>query len=295
MSDPDHALGRVNAKIAAAYDHVPYDPPASPGLDPAHIFAVAARYGFARDARDIDILDLGCGTGAQLERCADLTTGRLVGTDLSKTACERADARTARFGDRRRVICADVMGLSAADLGAFDLIYHVGVLYVTPPEVQRHLLTLIADALKPGGVAVISYYAGTIPLLMAGLHATLRASADPVAPPQEQIHKARAQVQAIAATLTRASGDQRLMSAVLQQVHNSPDVIFFHEMLNESFAALSTAALEAALAPQGVHFLNWMQPAPFEATASPRERAAAADAYTLAGGGYFYGVFAKDA
>ncbi len=153
----DDALHALNARIAAGYDQVPYDPPASPGLDPAHVFALAERYGFGRDHGAIDILDLGCGTGAQLERCAALTTGRLVGTDLSATACERAAARTERFEERCRVMCADAMTLRPADLGAFDLIYHLGVLYVTPPEVQRRLLSLIAGSLKPGGLAVISY------------------------------------------------------------------------------------------------------------------------------------------
>ena len=291
----DDTLHSLNAKIAAGYDQVPYDPPASPGLDPAHVFALAARYGFGRDHTAIDILDLGCGTGAQLERCATLTTGRLVGTDLSKTACARAAARTERFKDRCHVICADAMTLPAGELGAFDLVYHVGVLYVTPPEVQRRMLALIADTLKPGGLAVISYYAGTIPLLMAGLHRTLRGSVDPALPPDAQIRAARAQIQSIAAIIAKGNGDQRMMQGVLQQVHNTPDVIFFHEMLNQSFGALSTAELEAALAPKGVHFLNWMQPAPFEANATPQARAATADAYALAGGGYFYGVFGKDA
>lgn len=286
-------LKAVNAGIAQGYDAMPYDPPASPGLDPEHVFALAARYGHGRDHRAFDVLDLGCGTGAQVERVLTLTSGKVVGTDLSRSACARADARTERFGERRKILCADVLDLAPSDLGAFDLIYHIGVLYVTPPEVQRHLLDLIGQCLKPGGAAVISYYAGTVPLLMAGLHDVLRASADPTASPQEQIRAARAQIQTIANVLQRAGGDQRLMTGVLQQVYGANDTIFFHEMLNRSFTSLSTAALEAALGPAGVHFLNWMQPAPFDAKAGPRERAAMADAYALGGGGYFYGVFCK--
>lgn len=289
---PDH-VRNINAGIARAYDDVPYDPPASPGLDAEHVFALAARYGLGRDHRAIDVLDLGCGTGAQVERAAGLTTGRVVGTDLSQSACTRATARIQSFGARCKVMCADVLDLTADNLGQFDLIYHVGVLYVTPPEVQRHLLDLIGRCLKPGGAAVISYYAGTMPLLMAGLHNILRGSADPAAPPQDRIRAARAQIQTIANVIARAGGDQRLMTGVLQQVYSANDTIFFHEMLNRSFAALSTAALEAALGVHGVHFLNWMQPAPFDAKAGPRERAAMADAYALGSGGYFYGVFGK--
>jgi hypothetical protein len=192
------------------------------------------------------------------------------------------------------VLHADVLDLEANDLGRFDLIYHIGVLYVTPPAVQRHLLGLIADCLKPGGVAVISYYSGAVPLLMAGLHRVLRSGADAAATPQDQVRAARSQMQTIANTIAGQAGDHRLMGSVLQQLHRTPDTIFFHEMLNGSFGPLTTSELEGALGPRGVHFLNWLQPAPLDADASPRTRAMMADAYTFAGGGYVFGVFRKD-
>jgi SAM-dependent methyltransferase len=291
-SDTDPILRGLNSMIADGYDRVPYDPPASPGLDPEHVFALAANYGHGRDHRGVDVLDLGCGTGAQLERVAGLTTGKLVGTDLSRAAYAKAVARTARFGSRCRMMCADFMDLDADQLGRFDLIYHIGVLYVTPPAVQRRLLELIADCLKPGGVAVISYYAGMVPLLMAGLHKVLRANADPYEGAQDQIRNAKAQIQAMLATMSKVGGE-RVMAAVMQQVYATEDTTFYHEMLNQSFTTLSTSTLENALGPRGVHFLNWMQPAPFDKDASSRTRALKADAYTFAGGGYFYGVFCK--
>ncbi|MGE4064101.1 MAG: class I SAM-dependent methyltransferase [Rhodospirillaceae bacterium] len=291
--DAENLLRGVNALIAGGYDAVPYDEPASPGLDPMHIFSLAGRYIGPRDATKVDVLDLGCGTGAQLERTAGLTSGTVVGTDLSSTAVARTAERIARFGPRCRVMQADFMDLKADELGQFDLIYLVGVLYITPPQVQRRLLELTADCLKPDGVAVISYYSGTVPLLMAGLHKILKANADPHSSPADQIRTARAQIQTIAATIGKMGGDQRLMSAILRQVYETKDNIFFHEMLNQSFGTLTTSALEAALGTHGVHFLNWMQAAPFEANATPRTRAMMADAYALGGGGYFYGVFGK--
>ncbi len=290
----DTVLRGVNALIAENYDRVPYDQPASPGLDPEHVFALAAKYGPVRNHRAADVLDLGCGTGTQLERVGDLTSGRLVGTDLSQAAYIKAVTRTARFASRCKIHHADFIDLDADALGQFDLIYNIGVIYVTPPAVQRHLLDLIARCLKPGGLAVISYYAGTVPLLMAGLHKVLRAGTDLSESPQDQVRTARSHIHVIANTISRQQGDHRLMAGVLQQVHGTPDTIFFHEMLNQSFGTLTTSALEFALGLQGVHFLNWMQPAPFEPDASPRARAMMADAYSFAGGGYFYGVFRKD-
>lgn len=292
-NDTEEMLRGVNALIAGGYDNMPYDEPASPGLDPQHVFSLAARYVGPRETSGIDVLDLGCGTGAQLERAAGLTTGNLVGTDLSRSAYVKAVERTARFGPRCKVVCADFMDLNADELGQFDLVYLIGVLYVTPPQVQRSLLELTAACLKPGGIAVISYYAGTVPLLMAGLHKVLRANISQYEPIPDQIRTARAHIQTIASTIGQAGGDQRLMLSILRQIYETKDTIFYHEMLNQSFGALSTSTLETALGAHGVHFLNWMQPAPFEAGASSRARAIIADSYAFGGGGYFYGVFCK--
>ncbi len=160
-------LRAVNARIATAYDVMPFDSEAIPGIDPVRVLGVGALYGAAPAGDSFDILDLGCGTGVQMARLGGLTKGRIVGADLSVSACAAARARCAAFGSRVEVICGDLLDLEPARLGQFDLIYNVGVLYVTPPEVQRHVLSLMASCLKPGGVALLSYYAGTAPLLMA--------------------------------------------------------------------------------------------------------------------------------
>ena len=289
----DSDLRAVNAKIADAYDRAPYDPVAILGIDPERILGLAALHGGGPQSAAYDVLDLGCGTGGQLARVGALTAGRLIGTDLSQSACALAEERCAVFGDRARIICADFLSLDAAQLGTFDLIYHVGVFYITPPEVQRHLLKLIAGCLKPGGVAVISYYFGASILLMSGLQHALRLAVDPKAPPGVQVQSARRRINDIAESLARQGGDHKTMLSVLQHANARSDSIFFHELLNQSFAAISTAALEDAFSAHGVHFLNWMAPGPLGAIPSARERAIAADVFDFAGGGYHYAVFGK--
>jgi trans-aconitate methyltransferase len=293
MPTDESGLRAANAQIADAYDHVPYDPPASPGLDAERVFGITALYGCTPSRADIDILDLGCGTGAQLARAGAQTSGRVVGTDLSRSACALAEKRCAAFSDRARIVCADIIDLAADDLGTFDLIYHVGVLYITPPEVQQRLLQLIAACLKPGGVAVISYYAGTQSVLHAALQPVLRLSVDADAAPAARVKQARACLQDMAQTLSQQPGDHRTMLGVLQQAQMRDDAVLFHELLNHSFAALATSSLEAALGAQGVHFLNWMMPGHFSAVPSPRARALKADAEDMAGGGYHYALFGK--
>lgn len=290
-ADPDlHAL---NAKIARAYDLVPYDPVAIPAMDPERVFGLAALYGGAPEATEFDVLDLGCGTGSQLDRIAPQSKGRLVGTDLSRSACELARARCAKYGDRCRILNADFLDLDAAELGQFDLIYNIGVLYVTPPAVHRRILELISACLKPRGVAVISYYAGMIAILTAGAHQILSAAVDPMASPDVQVREARARLQEIGGILTRQPGDHKVALAALQQLYARSDSILFHEMLNQNFTAIFTSSLDAALGARGVHFLNWMMPERLGNIASARGRATLADAQSLAGGGYYYAAFGK--
>ena len=293
MAGKRTSLRAINTTIARAYDRVCYESGAVPELDPEWVFGLAALHGARRPSEVIDVLDLGCGTGAQLERVASMTSGRLVGTDLSRSACERAAERTMDLGDRVDVRCVDFLDLNRDDLGQFDLIYHVGVSYVIPAEVRTSALALIAECLRPGGVAVISYYSGTVPQLWTGIRQALRACIDGSRPVGEQVQAARSRLHEIEGWLSRDGGDHAAMRAALRGLARTDDVVFFHEMLNECFTALSSAGLEAELSGSGVHFLNWIKPGPFGELAGAMDRALAADAMSFAGGGYRYGVFAK--
>lgn len=295
-------LRTVNAGIAAGYDIMPFDPRIDPAIDPDRVLGVAALYGAAPSGNSaldgLDVLDLGCGTGVQLAHVGALTSGRLpgrlVGIDLSASACDRARERCRPFGERCLILKGDLAETDPASLGQFDLIYHVGVLYLTPPTVRARILALIAACLKPGGVAVISYFAGHGPMLMAGLNRILRAQDDPTAAPALRLAAARARIDELLGPLERSPRNE-IMLQVLGYARGCEDTLLFHEMLNQPLSAIPTAALEAALARDGVHFLNWIAPGPFGATTAADERARIADAFDLTGGGYHYGLFAKTA
>ncbi len=294
MADTPSELRDTNAKIAGTYDRVPYDPTPIPGIDPEYVLGLAALYGAGPRSASYDVLDLGCGTAVQLVRAAAQNgSGRLIGTDLSQSACALATTRCASFGARARIDCADFLDLNAKDLGAFDLIYHVGVLYITPPDVQRHLLGLIAACLKPGGVVLISYHYGPHSLLVAGLRNTLRLAVNRDLDPREQVQSARTVLRTMARTVAQIGGDRHPMLSVFQYGDALEDSIFYHELLGEHFHPLSTAALEGALGEQGVHFLHSIGPGPQGRPAAARERAMMADTLDYAGGGYRYAVFAK--
>ena len=155
---------------------------------------------------------------------------------------------------------------------------------------QRRLLTLIGGALKPGGVAVIGYYAGAIPLLRASLHSTLRAAMTPNATPAQHVATARANLATIESTLEGETAP--FVRSAIQSTLGLPDTLLFHEALNESFDILRTTGLEMALAPSGVGFLGYLSRGAAPAATSVG-RAIAADRHDLSAGGYRYGVFVK--
>ena len=294
MADTDTVLREINGRIAGDYDRVPYDPAPIPAIDAERLLGLAALYGAGPRNAAYDVLDLGCGTGVQLARIAAHNGGgRLIGADLSQSACALATTRCESFGAHARIYCADFLDLNPEELGQFDLIYHVGVLYITPPDVQRRLLDLIARCLKPGGVAVISYHYGVHSLVIAGLRNSVRLAVNRDAPPQEQVQTARTALRNMAHMLGQFGGDQRMMQSVLQNAEAREDSVFYHEILGEHFHALSTAALEGELGAHGVHFLNGVSPGPQGRPETARERAIMADTFDYAGGGYRYSVFAK--
>ena len=284
----------LNAKIGENYDTLLYDCYPDPELDPERVLGLAALYGCAADAgSDIDVLDLGCGTGTQIERVGALTGGKLVGVDISREACARARQRCAKYGDRARIVCADLLDLNPEDLGRFDLIYNIGVIFITPPAIRQSVLSLTAGCLKPGGVAALSYYAGGLGRLLAGLYRTLRAALDPSPDREAAIRKARERIGQIAAHLPSTGPVRKFMGEILNHVSSQSDTMLFHEGLNHAFDAMDTADLESMLCSRGVHFLNYLTPTPFAMLPAPRERALAADAFDFAVGSYRHVAFGK--
>ena len=246
MSDADSDVRAVTARIADGYNRVPYKPKGkgSAGLDPYLLFGIGGTYGAFPLRRDIDVLDLGCGSGGQLLRVGGQTTGRLVGIDISRVACNDAKRQCAAFGNRCAIHCSDLFDLDPASLGQFDLIYLLGVYLVVPPAVQRRLIDVLSACLKPGGIAVISYYAGGVWRLMDSMRQAVQAAVDRRTPSSEQLKAARRCVQ----DLAQASKNPALTSLVEHSLKGD-EATFFHEMMGPVLAEVRAADLEAALAP----------------------------------------------
>ena len=284
-------LRAANAANAAHYDLMPFEMAPNVRLAPDYLAGLAALYDVPHALTDV--LDIGCGTGVELERLGPIAPGRLVGVDLSADACDQARARCAPFGDRVRIDHADFLDLDAGKLGQFDLILHIGCLYVVPPEVRRHVLDLIGRCLKPGGLAVISYYAGSVAALRVNLHRTLSAGLDLHAEPKSLITEARRRLEVIKAAVSEDARGYLLLAQALKETSDQPDAILYHEVFTPDFSTLQTTALEAALAPHGVSFLTYTVPGPWSYLPAAIDRALTADANDFAQGEYRYALFAR--
>jgi ubiquinone/menaquinone biosynthesis C-methylase UbiE len=105
--------------------------------------------------RQIDALDVGCGTGRYFHYLRNVR--RLVGLDLSPHMLEQA--RTPTFAsalqvDSIELVCGEVTSVSFPD-ASFDLIYSVGVIGEYSPIDQAHLKVFLR-LLKPGGTLFVT-------------------------------------------------------------------------------------------------------------------------------------------
>ena len=291
LDGADQSLAASNEALARGYDAVPYAPKSLDIVSIARVRTVAALFGCAE--RVADVLDLGCGRGAQLALAASETEGRLFGVDLSKSACEAARERLAPFADRAEVIRGDLLALTPDRLGRFDLIYCLGVISFVPPAVRAKMITLIGACLKPGGVAVLSYYSGAMPLMRASLGRVLTAATSGEAQLEARVRQARSLLAQLKSSLEQNAAAHPLQLAAVANASVLDDVMFFHEMLNGESTSLEASDLEQRFSAEGMGFIGHHQRLPFMGLPTSKDRAYAADVAAFTAGGYRYAIFGK--
>jgi SAM-dependent methyltransferase len=278
-------LRRISLRLAADYDAVAYETHADPFLAPRVLLGFGGVFGCPGALGDV--LDLGCGAGVQLAQAGAEMTGRIVGADISQAHCRRAQENLAAFGSRMDIKCGDILDLTPEALGQFDLIYAIGFVFAVPPDIRKHALALIGACLRPGGVALVSHYAGGMARMRAQLHAMVRREIPETLTPQDTVARARAVMPALAQTpqLQEAAA----LSASL------PDNTLFHEVFNPFCGPVPLRELDAALAPAGIRFLGHLEAPASGLKPMPDARVETSDAQDEAGVSYHYALFGKGA
>ena len=163
---------------------------------------------------------------------AQLPQAEIVGVDLAPTAIAEGRRRAQRLPNVRLEV-ADIANLPP-DLGTFDYILCHGVFSWVGPQVRKALLSYCAAALRPQGVAYISY--NTFP----GWHLhrvardIMRLRAEHFDDPIEQARQGMAMVRFLA---EQTAGSKTAYAAVLAQqaemTKHYSDAYFFHDFLSE--------------------------------------------------------------
>lgn len=157
-----HAAIRSSEKKAMNEDekwdffHQIFDPTMprlGPGEDASTQKALCALFD-AGMARDLNILDAGCGNGAQTMHLARSLNGTILAVDNYQPFLDELQRRTASagFSHRIRTRCQDMAALGQGD-GPFDLIWSEGAVFVIG---VRQAMALFHSILSPGGFCAIT-------------------------------------------------------------------------------------------------------------------------------------------
>jgi SAM-dependent methyltransferase len=118
-----------------------------------HVFDVATRH-LTRD-REIDVLDVGSGTGFYIEQWLERRPQRLVGCDLTDAAVTRLATRFPQVEFTRCDIGVAVP--SSLSRGAFDVVTAMDVLFHITDDRRYHAaFTNFRSLVKPGGMLMFS-------------------------------------------------------------------------------------------------------------------------------------------
>lgn len=256
-----------------SYDELPYGSYVFHYSHPDRLATMAALLGL--DSPRIDqcrVLELGCGTGANLMpmACA-LPRSRFVGIDLSPRQIATGHDVQHKLG----VTNLDLWALSILDvdasLGEFDYIICHGVFSWVPPVVQDKILDICGSHLARNGVAYISY--NTYPgwHLRGMVREMMRFHVRQFSDPKTCVEQARALLD----FLIEANGDPnstygKVLALEAEMIEDTPDTYVFHEHLEEVNHPLYFHEFVQRAGSRGLQYMAEAQPMLLPSNLSPR-------------------------
>jgi len=128
------------------------------------------------ELRPARVLDAGCGSAVYSRMVLDTdAVVRVTGVDLSEEVVGRAEADfvAAGFGDRARLLCADIEAWCSGTAERFELIMLHNNIYYFPPVRRTALLRSLAEHIAPGGELLLTTMTRPGSVASAHLHLML--------------------------------------------------------------------------------------------------------------------------
>ena len=146
--------------IKSSYEAVNYPDYTFPQTNPVRLASLAAFHDVeAPDPTRARVLELGCGTGANLISFAyAMPDAGYVGIDLSVAQIARGNGIVDQLGlSNVELVTGDLMEFTSERFGYFDYIIAHGLFSWVPPEVRERILQIYSECLSPNGIGYVSY------------------------------------------------------------------------------------------------------------------------------------------
>lgn len=235
--------------MSDTYDELPYPTFTFPQTSPDRL----ATLGILHDLRPADAskcryLELGCGSGTNVAYSASIfTESEFVGIDLNEKHIETAVKTAADLGLKNAAFhAADLLSVSATELGKFDLIVAHGLFSWVPATVRDRVLEIMRDCLSEDGIGYISY--NTFP----GCHVRkigwdlFRLGNRNTGGPMDQIESARSVISFIGSAAEEGTLQREIYEGLAADLSGkSPEVVFHDDLAieNRPYYFLEFAAL----------------------------------------------------
>ena len=113
-------------------------------------------------AQGMDLLDIGCGTGAfAISAASRVDPGSVTAIDISAPMLRAAQRKARRAGTAISFCRGDAASLPVADAG-YDVATMLTVLHMLPESARQVSLRELGRVLRPGGRALIVDYGGPV-------------------------------------------------------------------------------------------------------------------------------------
>jgi SAM-dependent methyltransferase len=260
------------------YDEVPYPSAQHPDLHPAAVAAAARLCGAPARSAGYRLLEIGCGEGVNLMAMAQSAPDcAFIGFDLAPSAIARARTVAREAGlDNVRFEVADLTQTQGR-FGRFDYVVSHGVLAWTPEPVRRALMALLADALAPQGLGVVTYNVLPGCRLREALRDALLVGVAEEPTPRRRLEVARARLVELAQVWdVEDPYRQALRREALAQLAK-PAAVLFHDELGEVYEPQRLVDVVAMGEAAGLAYVCDSHPQLLEGALTPGEEGVPGD------------------
>ncbi|MCC7336518.1 MAG: methyltransferase regulatory domain-containing protein [Pirellulaceae bacterium] len=222
---------------SVSYDQVPYNSSPFRQTHPCHLATMGTLFGMeVPRVSACRVLELGCAAGGNLIPMAqDLPEGEFVGIDLSSRQIGDGQQQIQQLGlPNIRLTNQSIMDVDES-WGQFDYILCHGVFSWVPSEVQRKILDIGRQNLRPNGIQYVSY--NTYPgwHLRAVVRDMMRYHVATMPQPQTKIDQARSLLEFLSHSATpRKETYRQLLKDEAEIIRDHSDTYLYHEHLEEN-------------------------------------------------------------